>query len=193
MRPAPLHKSTIITIAGRPGSGKSTTAKMVADALGYDHFSSGDLFREMVHKLGFDLTAGSLHAEQNSEIDVAVDQRLREMGEESTDIVIDSRMAWHWMPNSFRVYLELDSKTAAERIMGALDEKRRAVEHVPESIEEYAQQLDERLASEARRDSALYGVNPYVEDHYDIVINTASSTPEESTQQIIKAYKAWLS
>ena len=54
-------------------------------------------------------------------------------------------------------------------------------------------QAHERLASEARRYSALYGVNPYVEDHYDIVINTASSTPEESTQQIIKAYKAWLS
>ena len=37
-------KSTIITITGLPGSGKSSTAKRVAEILAYKHFSSGDLF-----------------------------------------------------------------------------------------------------------------------------------------------------
>src|SRR2546422_795855 len=33
------QKKHIITIAGRPGSGKSTTSKTIAEELGYEHFS----------------------------------------------------------------------------------------------------------------------------------------------------------
>ncbi|MGZ6005361.1 MAG: nucleoside monophosphate kinase, partial [Candidatus Saccharimonadales bacterium] len=48
-------KRQIITIAGRPGSGKSTTAKMVASKLSFEHFSSGDLFRAIAKEWGIDV------------------------------------------------------------------------------------------------------------------------------------------
>ncbi len=192
MRVPPIYRKTIITIAGRPGSGKSTTAKAVAQKLGYEHFSSGDLFREMVHSLGLDLASGSLHAEQNSQIDLAVDQKLRDIGESSEKLVIDSRMAWHWMPQSFRVFLDLDSAVAAKRIINEMDEERRRVEKIGEDASHYATQLDERLASEARRYATLYGVNPYVRDHYDLVINTEHVSPNEAAEQVVAAFKRWI-
>lgn len=192
MRAAPLHRQTIITIAGRPGSGKSTTAKAVARMLGYEHFSSGDLFREMVHSLGFDLATGILHAEQNSQIDLAVDQKLRDLGESSEKLVIDSRMAWHWMPSSFRVFLDLESVVAAQRIINQMDDERRRVENISDDPAIYAAQLDERLASEARRYSTLYGVNPYVPDHYDLVIDTKNTSPDETAQLIVETFERWL-
>ena len=40
-------KKEIITIAGSLGSGKSSTARAVASALRFRHFSSGDLFRQI--------------------------------------------------------------------------------------------------------------------------------------------------
>ncbi|MEZ4103369.1 MAG: nucleoside monophosphate kinase [Candidatus Paceibacterota bacterium] len=40
-------KKQIITIAGKPGSGKSTTAKRLSGELNYAHFSSGDFFRQV--------------------------------------------------------------------------------------------------------------------------------------------------
>src|SRR5947209_7447349 len=100
-----MQKRRIITISGRPGSGKSTTAKAVAASLGFPHFSSGDLFRLLAKERGIDVLQANLSAEQNAELDRLVDGRLQEIGREDNELVIDSRMAWHWMPTSFKVFL----------------------------------------------------------------------------------------
>jgi cytidylate kinase len=55
-----VPKKHIITIGGRPSSGKSSTAKAVAAALGYDHFSSGDLFRQLGKEHGIDVLQANI-------------------------------------------------------------------------------------------------------------------------------------
>ena len=105
----------IITIAGLPGSGKSSTAKEVARALGYEHFSSGDMFRKMAAERDLSVEAINLAAEDQKELDREVDELLVKLGKEKEKLVIDSRMAFHWMPDSFKVLLRLDPKIAAER------------------------------------------------------------------------------
>ena len=72
-------KKNIITVAGRPGSGKSSTAKLVANQLGFEHFSSGDLFRSVAKERGVDVLQANLSAEENADIDHLVDGRLREI------------------------------------------------------------------------------------------------------------------
>ena len=42
----------------------------------------------------------NLTAEQNAEIDHLVDGKLRQIGETEEGLVIDSRTAWHWIPDS---------------------------------------------------------------------------------------------
>ena len=42
-----VNKKHIITLSGRPGSGKSSTADKVAELLGYTRFSSGNMVREV--------------------------------------------------------------------------------------------------------------------------------------------------
>ena len=103
-----MEKKHIITIAGKPGSGKSTTSKAVAHSLGFTHFSSGDFFRAIGKERGIDVFQANLVAEAEEDIDHLVDEKLRTLGENEDNMVIDSRMAWHWMPYSFRVYLDLD-------------------------------------------------------------------------------------
>lgn len=189
-----LKKKHIITIAGRPGSGKSTASKAIAEELGYEHFSSGDLFRAIGKERGHDVHNANLAAEQDksNDIDYLVDQRLREIGETQDQVAIDSRMAWHWMPQSFKVFLDLDLEIAAKRIIGSMDEKRLEHEHIPEDPHMYAEQLRGRLESEARRYKALYDVNPYDKSNYDLVIDTGVNAPEQVVQQILDAYHAWL-
>jgi cytidylate kinase len=109
-------KREIVTVAGSPGSGKSATAKALAAALGFRHFSSGDRFRELAALRGESIEATNVAAEVQREIDLEVDRQLQEMGHRDEKIVIDSRMAWRWMPHSFKVYLVLDPDRAAERI-----------------------------------------------------------------------------
>lgn len=185
-------KKHIITIAGKPGSGKSTTARNVAEALNYGRFSSGDLFRSIGKERGVNVNKINEIAETEKEIDELVDQKLRDIGAAEDNLVIDSRMAWHWMPYSFRVYLDLDLTVAAERIIRGMDENRRAVEHVPETPEEYAMVLANRLESETKRYSSLYEVNPYDPTNYDLVVDTAVNNPEQAAKLIVDSYEAWL-
>src|SRR3989344_9467418 len=88
---------SIITIAGSQGSGKSSTAKMAAQALGYRHYSSGDLFRKIARERGLSIEAINLTAEQQTEIDYKVDELLQKMGREEDKLVIDLRLSWHTM------------------------------------------------------------------------------------------------
>lgn len=187
-----MHNKHIITIAGKPGSGKSSTAKMLAARLGYDHFSSGDLFRSIVKEKGFELLQGNLAAEQEVEIDHAVDQRLREIGDNDDKKVIDSRTAWHWIPSSYKVYLDLDLVTAAHRILGDGDEARLANERVHDSYEDYAVVLQQRLDSEARRYKSLYDINPYDMSNYNLVVDSAAHNLNEVVDLIQTGYEKWL-
>jgi len=186
-----MNKKNIITIAGKPGSGKSTTSKKLAQNLGYQHFSSGDFFRAIGNERGIDVMATNLIAETEQEIDHLVDQKLRDLGLESNNLVIDSRMAWHWMPYSFRVYLDLDLEVAAERIISGMDVARRQVEHVPDDTKEYSKLLQDRLASEVKRYMNLYKVNPYDINNYDLVIDTAHHDIPTVQTLILEAYKTW--
>lgn len=187
-----LTKRRIITIAGRPGSGKSTTSRAIAAELGYEHFSSGDLFRAISKERGLELQQSNLLAEQEKEIDLMVDKRLREIGASQEQVVIDSRMAWHWMPLSFKVYLNLDLEVAARRIIQNTDPVRLAHEHIPSDPKQYALVLQARLESETRRYKNLYDANPYEVDNYDLIVDTNGNTLEQIAAQVINAYHAWL-
>ena len=186
------EKKQIITIAGRLGSGKSSTAKLLAEKLGYVHFSSGDLFREIAAQHGHDILTANKSAENDYAIDHMVDQRLRDIGETGGDLVIDSRTAWHWVPKSFKVYLHLDTEKAAERILAKMHERAEANEHIPEDPIEYSKVLDERYASENRRYETLYSIDPSDETNYDLVIDTDLYSLDDVVERIYGAYMNWL-
>src|SRR5262249_17507227 len=116
-------KKQIITIAGSPGSGKSSTARAIAAALGFRHFSSLDLFRRLAVERGESIEAMNISAEVQRDIDLKVDNLLQEMYRTEQKLVIDSRMAWCWMPGSFKAFLVLDPDSAAERIFSHLQQE----------------------------------------------------------------------
>ncbi len=183
-----MEKKHIITIAGKPGSGKSTTSKNLAKALGYTHFSGGDLFRMIAKERGVDVYQNNVIAESDVSIDERVDTKLREIGSTQDNLVIDSRMAWHWMPYSFKVYLDLDVTFAAKRILENIDAERMSIEHIPADLVQYAQELEKRLQSESKRYMNLYTQNPYDVNNYDCVVDTAVYNQEQVTQLILEAY-----
>jgi CMP/dCMP kinase len=183
-------KKEVITIAGSPGSGKSSTAKAVASALGFQHFSSGDLFRQIAAERGESIEAMNISAEVQRDIDIKVDALLQDMYRREEKLAIDSRMAWHWMPASFKVFLVLDPDTAARRIFDHLQEEGRRSEDA-RSVEEVRNSIDRRFASEQKRYAGLYGVNPTDPLNFDIVINTRHNDLKTVTAMVLAAYRAW--
>jgi CMP/dCMP kinase len=184
-------KKQIVTLAGSPGSGKSSTARAGAAALGYRHFSSGDLFRELAAKRGESIEAMNISAEAQRDIDLEVDNLLQEKYRIEEKLVIDSRMAWHWMPSSFKVFLLLDPDTAAERIFFHLQQGGRVSEDAT-SVQEVRQSIDRRFASEQRRYATLYHVNPTDPSNFDVVFNTKHNDLPTITALVTAAYRAWI-
>lgn len=186
-----MEKTTIITISGLPGSGKSSTGKLLASKLGYTHFSTGDMMRRLGQERGLDITTTNLQNENDRTLDDMVDGELKRLAVEGNNLVIDSRMAWHFIPNSFSVYLHLDRSVAADRVLADKgDVSRQASEIISTDKHQYMESLDTRLASEARRYMSLYGVNPYDESNYDLVIDTEKSNLEEVVGVIMREYQS---
>jgi CMP/dCMP kinase len=183
-------KRELITIAGSPGSGKSSTAKALAAALQYRHFSSGDVFRQLAAERGESIEAMNISAEVQRDIDLKVDNLLQDMYRTEEKLVVDSRMAWRWMPDSFKVFLVLDPDTAAERIFHNVREEGRQSEDAT-SVEEARRSIDRRFGSEQRRYRALYGVNPTDPLNFDVVVNTRNNGLKTVTAMTLAAFKAW--
>lgn len=186
-----MDKKKIITICGGLGSGKSSTAKMVASKLGYKHFSSGDFFRQVGIDLGLSVNELNLRAETDPRIDEMTDEKLRQM-KDSEKTVIDSRTAYHWIPESFKVYLNLPTEVAMERVLDNLREnKLRQQSEQSSTSEEVFEKMKERFTSEQKRYWDLYKIDNTKKENFDLVIDTNKNNLEQVVEIIVTEYKKW--
>lgn len=173
----------IITISGKPGSGKSSVARELASKLGLAHVSAGDFMREMAAER--DITVLELSAiaeEDDGAIDREIDSRTRRFGEEKDDFVIDARLAWYFIPRSVKVFLDVSIEMAAARIYG--DRRVRETENVDLLATQAA--VEERLKSESDRYRRYYGIDWLDRTHYDLVIDTSPLSIGEVVAEILE-------
>ncbi len=132
-------------------------------------------------------------AEDDHNIDHEIDEELRELRNQ-TDIVIDSRLGFYWIPESFKVYLDLDVDVAAARIFkDSVSNELREYNQDPDvSILEVQRLVHLRLENEKRRFRSLYGVNPYSNSNFDLIINTSRHSPQTVALTVFDTYKKWL-
>ena len=178
--------TTIVSIAGKPGSGKSTVAKALALRLGLDHVSAGDFMREMADERGLSVLELGRLAEADDRIDREIDERSRRFGQERDGFVIDARLAWHFIPHSFKVFLDVDLDVAAARIF----EERRASETENVDLETTRRNVTTRAASEASRYQAYYGIDTLDSSNYDLVIDASHAAVEAIVDEIEAALQA---
>ncbi len=190
-----MEKKHIITIAGKLGSGKSSTAKKVAEILGYEHYSTGDFMREIATERGVSLGDLSVIAETDPSIDKELDDHNLDIGKKE-NIVLDSRLGFYFIPNSFKVFFELDPETASERI---LKDKENNPNRNKESTgsfdtkESIIDKINLRLESERKRYKDLYSIDDHTaHSNFDLIINTKELSLEEVSKKVIEEYSNWL-
>jgi len=171
-----------ITISGNLGSGKSTVAKVLAKELGYAHYSTGDFMRKMAEERGITLLELGKIAEKDASIDHELDDYQKKLGEETDNFVLDARLGFHFVPDSKKIFLQVEERVGAERIHSGLlkKEEGRRNEGLKEDFEEVFKALKERRRSERIRYEQFYGVDYEDLSQFDIIIDTTKITAIET-------------
>jgi cytidylate kinase len=159
----------LITVSGPAGSGKSTLAADLADRLGFDHVSGGDIFRALAAERGLTPLELNRLAEDDDSIDRNLDRRLRTIARERDDLVLESRLAG-WMAGEYadlRLWLDAPLDVRATRI----------ADREEKSVETAREETRARAESEALRYEEYYGIDIADLGIYDLVVNTARWSP----------------
>lgn len=176
-----------ITITGDPGSGKSTFARTVTERTGFRLITTGNIFRTLAEAKGISLAALNELAETQAEIDRQVDDYLISLNDNPEDLVLDSRMAWHFVKGALKIRLTVAPEVAVTRIFkddAALREKFTDMDQATDEI-------DRRRRSEIARYKALYGVDIGDPANFDLVIDTSQKAPEDITAAFEAAFAAY--
>lgn len=139
--------------------------------------------REMAEERGVSILELSRRAESDDSIDHEIDARSGSLAEERDDFVIDSRLAWYFIPLSFKVFLDVSLDEATRRIFG----DNRGGERENIDYEATRRAIEARTESEAARYEAYYGIDYRDTGHYDLVIDTSSLSADEVIDRIVAA------
>jgi len=170
-----------ITIFGNPGTGTSTVGRLLAEKLKYEFKSSGNMFRDMAKELGMSVYELDTLAQKDSQYDIALDKLVAEYGKTHDNFIFESRLAWHFIPDSIKISLVCDEKYAARRV----------AQRYSISPEEAKKNNDLRIATYLERYPKYYPDLQYppTKEDFDLTIDVTSTTPNEILETILQFLK----
>ncbi len=129
------------------------------------------------------------------EIDGKVDSEVATKGkkinekERPNDVyIIDSRLAWNNVPDSYAIRLTINESIAGKRVF---NDKTRGPEDQYETVDLAIKKTKERKDGEVKRYKERYNVDLLDENNYDLVVDTSYSNTEELADIIIKGEEAY--
>ena len=173
----------LITVSGPAGGGKSTLAAALAEALGSEHVSGGDIFRAVADERGLSPVELNELAETEPAIDYDLDRRQYDLARSRDDLVLESRLAG-WLAGDaadIRVWLTAPLAVRVERIAGREEKSAAAVR----------EETRRRAESEARRYRTYYDIDIDDLSIYDLVLNTARWGPDAATAVVRTAVESY--
>lgn len=172
----------IIVFAGLHGTGKSTIARQIATAFSYTYYSTGNIFRDLAKEKRMNLEEFSKYTETHPEVDLELDNRIKEMARSGKDYVFDGQMPPYLLGNlaNLKVLLECNDDVRIQRMM----------QRDTRDFETQRHETLVREASERQRFIDLYHVDIHdpilIRSTFDFVVDCTSMTIDEVFQFCLK-------
>jgi len=178
-----------ITITGNLGSGKSTICKLLNEEYHFEVYSTGKVQREIARQMNMSTLELNQLMCSDHKYDTMIDDATAKISRENKDkdIIFDSRLAWHFVESSFKVFLSVSLEVAANRVL----QDQRGAEEKYSSIEEAKSLLAERAATENRRYKDIYNLEYLEFSNYNLVIDSTYCPPDKIAEIIMKEAKAY--
>ena len=174
-----------ITVSGIIGSGKSTVSKKLAEKLGLEYFSVGGIMRQMAVERGMQIKELTEHAKgDGGALDKELDDRQVKIGKTRDNFVMDSRLGFHFIPDSFKVFLYVGLDEGASRIFSASRGEESYLD-----IEEAKEHMVKRMSSEKQRYKQYYNLDFPDGCKFDLEIDTTDIGPDEVIERIIQGLR----
>ncbi|WP_255910708.1 cytidylate kinase family protein [Ruminococcus sp. zg-924] len=179
-----------ITINGHLGSGKSTVCALIKEQYDFEVFNTGSIQRKIANQMQISTLELNKKSKEDFSVDNLIDNTIVEFATEHNgeNIIFDSRLAWHFVPKSFKVRLTIDPATAAQRVFN----NRKSQEESYLSVEEALDKLADRQQIEAERYKMIYNLDINDENNYDLIVDTSYLSPQEVADIIIDKHKQWI-
>ncbi|MFC1599116.1 (d)CMP kinase [Patescibacteria group bacterium] len=181
----------IITISGSPGSGKSTVAKKLAQALDAKRIYVGQIRRDLARKKGMTLEELNEYALTHPETDVDVDnevaQEAKNLAKDNL-VIVEGRTQFHFIPESFKIYVKVDLNEGAKRIWNQMQDeaaKNKRNEAIINSFDELVKDIKKRGNNDIQRYKKYYNIDHTDESQYDLIVDTTNITADEATEIVL--------
>lgn len=179
----------IITITGRPCSGKSATVRYLAEKYDFEIITVSKIFRDEAEKRNMTVLEFNDFLFNNPEIkiDEKMDNASRQIGIERANdkLIFDGRLAWHFVPNSFKVFIDVSDDEMTRRLK---DSHRSDEEKNIKAKNNDKNSLISRFNSENERYKHIYGVDNCNMNNYDFVIDSTGLSVPEVAEIIYEKY-----
>jgi cytidylate kinase len=170
----------IITISGLHGTGKSTIAKLIAEKLKIQYYSTGQIFRDLAAEMKMTLEEFTQYVEENPDIDKKLDDKIIEIAQKG-NIIIDSQLSGYILKTitDFKILLTCSLETRVKRMS----------ERDGSSYDEKVKETVMREKSELERFKHLYDIDlndqEMLDRIYDLIIDTENLTVKEILEKIL--------
>ena len=171
----------IITISGMPGAGKTTIGKLLAKKLGYKFYSIGDLRGKIASDMGLTIDQLNEIGKKEKWTDKKVDDYQKELGESNDNLIFEGWISFHFIPHSFKIFLEVDPQIAAKRVF----KEQRSDEQHQDTIKGVSKMLAIRVEETHQRYKKYYNVDFLDRSHYNLIIDTSRLTVNNIINKII--------
>lgn len=164
---------TILTVSGLIGSGKTSVCRELSARTGWRVVSAGTILRRMAEERGLSVIELNEIAKTDAKIDQLIDDQLIALRDSTESLIVDSRLAWHFIPNSYKIHLVVDTSIAAERVFRA----QRSDESYQTPADAYSANA-QRQRIENERFQQYYGIDCEDWRNYDLVLDSSTLWPD---------------
>ncbi len=163
------YVSLVIAISGKPGAGKTTYAKEIANYFNLRYVSSGTLFRKLAEEKGVSFLELHKIAERDFEIDKAIDRKALEEARRG-NVVVDGHLAG-WVLRDvadIKIFFTAPLEVRANRVA--------VRDNVPYEVA--LNELKAREESNKLRAKVIYGFDLDDLSIFDVIFNTTRLSKE---------------
>jgi len=178
----------IISISGAEGAGKSTIAKMLAAKLGWQRYYIGGIRREKALERGLSLEEYNKLGETDPSTDIEVDEYQKKLGETQDNFIIEGRTSWHFIPQSYKIFIDVSFEEGACRIFG--DIQKDAARNEGKDLKTYEDVLEsikKRRESDKLRYAKYFNIDVFGLHNYNLVIDSTKLTIDQVFLKVLES------